>query len=541
MLNVFNLRYTAPAAVADSLAGQAWFTELQACSLAPTDLVAQASADSFELFLGNVVYTGLLMGALTLAHALLFFIPHKRWIDALQRSVPMGMPELYLAILLFQGTVVSSMRMLALDGTACKAFGGVALVFPTALLLYIVYSAFSFLRPSSDTPRVRFDAANRSWIIVASVDASSSAPAASADEDVQPWLQRFSSTWAHSHRALFTEFVEARGSWASMLLLLVRQYASAVLLGLDSLWQDRLTCDGEVWSILVLLAVSLVMLIVMRPYRDAASMYCEMGTLALETIFAALLVVEVQTAGTVPVQALYAVAGAILFLNIGVELQFLLKSRLVSLVVCFRPPLRWARLRAVRCHFHLFFAQAFVRGFAPNAPDAQASAAVVENNQIQPLSDSDDDMREGAGGRSSPPLPSLEPIPDGVWATPRRAISPSEASSTGDDHEHADDDSNRSEGNAALPPSPTRAALPMLPSRDIPSLTSKRKDRDRPSDSQRSSPSEGSGSGGSISAGAPSVRLDDPGMARTRLPKRKGKGSRADGGKFEPLFIQDPD
>jgi hypothetical protein len=30
-------------------------------------------------------------------------------------------------------------------------------------------------------------------------------------------------------------------------------------------------------------------------------------------------------------------------------------------------------------------------------------------------------------------------------------------------------------------------------------------------------------------------------MARTRLPKRKGKGSRADGGKFEPLFIQDPD
>jgi hypothetical protein len=58
LLNVFNLRYVAPAALTDGLAGQDWFTALQACRVPPTDLVAQASADSFELFLGNVVYAG---------------------------------------------------------------------------------------------------------------------------------------------------------------------------------------------------------------------------------------------------------------------------------------------------------------------------------------------------------------------------------------------------------------------------------------------------------------------------------------------------
>jgi hypothetical protein len=68
------------------------------------------------------------------------------------RSLPLGMPELYLAILLLQGTVVSSMRMLVLDGTACKAFGGIALVFPTALLLYIGYTTFRSVHSTTLLP-----------------------------------------------------------------------------------------------------------------------------------------------------------------------------------------------------------------------------------------------------------------------------------------------------------------------------------------------------------------------------------------------------
>jgi hypothetical protein len=363
-----------------------------------------------------------------------------------------------------------------------------------------------------------------------------------------------------SHRALFAEFVDARGSWASILLLLLRQYASGVLLGLDTLWQDRLVCTGEVWSILVLLAVSLALLVVMRPYRDAVrsnrcvsalvpegargcdchcpppvqtSMYCEMATLALETIFAALLAAETQSAGTVPVQALYAVAGAIMFLNIGIELQLLLQSRLVALAVRLR---LCAGAAAVGTSERLLV-QAFMRGFS-RAADAPQAAVAVESNQVQSSADSDEEDDGEVGGRSSPPLPSLEPIPDGeTWATPRRAVSPSEDSSAGYDHDEAGEEA---AADGALPPSPTRAALPVLPSRDVPTLSSKRRDKDRPTDSQRSSPSEGSGSAGSIGASAPSVRLDDPGMARTRLPKRKGKGKR-DGGKFEPLFIQDPD
>jgi len=426
-----------------------------------------------------------------------------------------------------------------------------------------MFFCMRYLRPSSSSVQATFDHKELLWRSISS-DAdelpgphsphSPSSRQHSDDldfDDVPPAAARaqgrVEAEWLVRYRALFEEFHTQRLSWLGIVMFVVlRMYLTGILVGLG-VWIDRAnSCDVEASGMLGLLLLLVVLMLLMRPYFDKVALACELLTLGCETALVAVLFgVSRADGAAVGVGAIYALAGVVIFANVGLEMQLLLHSRLKK-------------------------AQVFLSSFLTRSASPDAELAIEQplsgDNVVRPLTP--------GSARDTPPLPALEAIP--AWESEhdraeRRIRSPGVVARTAwsdvadeasgaqpawpgmaeEARRSADKPSTsgrqRSTRRPSLeglerPPSLERLedeeavgpphTPPLEP--DSAELFSRRRGGTQPV-SQRSTP-EGLGTAPT----QPSVRLEDPGMARTRLPKRKGKAKKEES-KFEPLFIMDPD
>ena len=158
----------------------------------------------------------------------------------------------------FQGLLVSSFRMIAMDGPVCKYAGLVVLVIPTFALLFVTCMLVLYVRPSSSKRLVRWDKDQGDWvsrktarysrdsvfkqlerIATSELPTHASRPDARAPTLVrlptrlkQTLLDSLAADFLDRYAHFFVAYLNVRGAWLALPLVLVQQYVMAAFLGL---------------------------------------------------------------------------------------------------------------------------------------------------------------------------------------------------------------------------------------------------------------------------------------------------------------------
>jgi hypothetical protein len=162
-LQVFNLRFPMP----DNAIFKKWslFVDIAVCGMGGVDLLAQARSDVGLTFASNVVIGAIGWTAVASLHFLLLLPCHPNWRLFLTQAAPFLKWETLILMLAFQGLLVSSFQMIALDEPLCKYAGFAVLAVPTWTMIFVTYILVRFVRPSSARRLVRWDAEKGEWIV----------------------------------------------------------------------------------------------------------------------------------------------------------------------------------------------------------------------------------------------------------------------------------------------------------------------------------------------------------------------------------------
>jgi hypothetical protein len=222
------------------------------------DLVAQARANEGEMFVANVAIGLMVVGTVAFLHVLLLLPPLPRYRQIMHRSAPFGKWETILLLTGFTGLLVSSFRMIAMDGPVCKYAGLVVLVIPTFALLFVTCMLVLYVRPSSSKRLVRWDKDQGDWvsrktarysrdsvfkqlerIATSELPTHASRPDARAPTLVrlptrlkQTLLDSLAADFLDRYAHFFVAYLNVRGAWLALPLVLVQQYVMAAFLGL---------------------------------------------------------------------------------------------------------------------------------------------------------------------------------------------------------------------------------------------------------------------------------------------------------------------
>jgi hypothetical protein len=279
-LQTFNLRIPMPDfPLFNPFRGWSFAVDISFCGAQGVDLVEQARADEGKLFEANALIGVIVLSIITLLHILLLLPPFPRYRQAVQHSAPFGKWETALLLTAFPGLSVSSFRMIAMDQPVCKYAGAIVLLIPTLTMLFVAYMLVRHVRPSSSERLVRWDKDAGGWLSLSKVQplarersstrlqrsisrhsrhaiviqlgrvATGQLPTHASRPDVgipEPVSQPMSVSMRLSRNLkeslaadfldryahLFDAYVNVRGAWLALLLMLVHQYVKAAFLGL---------------------------------------------------------------------------------------------------------------------------------------------------------------------------------------------------------------------------------------------------------------------------------------------------------------------
>jgi hypothetical protein len=253
--------------------------DIRVCGAEGVDLVEQARADEGELFEANALIGLIGISIITSLHVLLLLPSVPRYRQVMHHSAPFGKWEMMLLLTAFQGLLVSSFRMIAMDEPVCKYAGAVVLMIPTLTMLFVTYMLVRHVRPSSSKRLVKWDEDAGEWVSLSKVqpfarERSSSRlerktsrrsrnaffihlgraaigelPIHASRPDIgilepsghpmsmsvrlsqslkEPFAADFLDRYAH----FFDPYVNVRGAWLAVPLMLLQQYVMAAFLGL---------------------------------------------------------------------------------------------------------------------------------------------------------------------------------------------------------------------------------------------------------------------------------------------------------------------
>jgi hypothetical protein len=162
-MQIFNLRFPMP----DVAILKEWslFVDLGLCGMGGVDLLEQARSDVGSLFASNVVIGAIGLTAVASLHFLLLLPCHPKWRLVMTQAAPFLKWETLILLLAFQGLLVSSFQMIALDEPLCKYAGFAVLMVPTCMVMFVTYILVRFVRPSSSGRLVSWDNENGEWSI----------------------------------------------------------------------------------------------------------------------------------------------------------------------------------------------------------------------------------------------------------------------------------------------------------------------------------------------------------------------------------------
>jgi hypothetical protein len=164
-VQVFNLRIPMPEIpIFNPLKEWNVAMDISFCGYGGVALIDQARADVGELFSSNVVIGMLLLAVVTFVHLLMLQPPFPKWRRVMRHTAPWLKWETMILLTAYQGLLVSSFQMIAMDEPVCKYAGFTVLTIPTLFLLFVAYLLLRYVRPSSSERQVNWDDLQGEWI-----------------------------------------------------------------------------------------------------------------------------------------------------------------------------------------------------------------------------------------------------------------------------------------------------------------------------------------------------------------------------------------
>ena len=221
-LQTFNLRFPMP----DNAVFKEWsfLADIGGCGMGGIDLLEQARSDVGILFSSNVVIGAIGLTAVALLHFLLLLPCHPKWRLVMTQAAPFLKWETLILMLAFQGLLVSSFQMIALDEPLCKYAGFAVLAVPTWTVIFITYILVRYVRPSSSGRLVSWDNENGEWIICKGASESEGSTGDSTNARATGHTERRGSK---SRRRSTRSAVQARKSLPGAIALTVAELYSA--------------------------------------------------------------------------------------------------------------------------------------------------------------------------------------------------------------------------------------------------------------------------------------------------------------------------
>jgi hypothetical protein len=188
------------------------------------DLLAQARSDVGLIFASNVVIGAIGLAAVASLHFLLLLPCHPKWRLVMTQAAPFLKWETLILMLAFQGLLVSSFQMIALDEPLCKYAGFAVLSVPTWTVMFVTYVLVRFVRPSSSGRLVRWDAEKGEWSICKGASDSEGSTGDNANARKAGHVERRRRSGSDSRRR---STVQARKSLVGGIALTVAELYSA--------------------------------------------------------------------------------------------------------------------------------------------------------------------------------------------------------------------------------------------------------------------------------------------------------------------------
>jgi hypothetical protein len=252
------------------------------CGMGGVDLVQQARADEGELFTANAVIGLVVLITVSLMHVLLLLPPFPNYRQVMHHSAPFGKWEAMLLLTAYQGLLISSFRMISMNEPVCNYAGFIILVIPTLTILLVTYVLARYVRPSSSERLVRWDEDEGKWVSQSKapvfehlarerssnrldrrasrhsrnsivfelarvatralpmhasrpdvgIPAPASPPMSMSMRLSQNVKESLVADFLDRYAHLFDAYLNVRGAWLSVPLMLVQQYVMAAFLGL---------------------------------------------------------------------------------------------------------------------------------------------------------------------------------------------------------------------------------------------------------------------------------------------------------------------
>ena len=164
-LQTINLRFPMhDVAIFNPFREWSFTVDLSLCGMGGIDLLEQARSDVGSLFSSNIVIGAIGLTAVASLHFLLLLPPHPKWRRVMTSAAPFLKWETLILLLAFQGLLVSSFQMIALDEPLCKYAGFTVLLIPTLTVMFVTYILVRYVRPSSSGRLVRWDEEEGEWV-----------------------------------------------------------------------------------------------------------------------------------------------------------------------------------------------------------------------------------------------------------------------------------------------------------------------------------------------------------------------------------------
>ena len=227
-LQTFNLRFPMPdVAIFNPFREWSFTVDLSLCGMGGIDLLEQARSDVGSLFSSNIVIGAIGFTAVAAAHFLLLLPSHPKWRLVMTQAAPFLKWETLILMLAFQGLLVSSFQMIALDEPLCKYAGFAVLAVPTWTVMFVTYILVRYVRPSSSGRLVRWDNENGEWIICKGASESEGSTGDNTNARATGHTERRQRLGSKSRRRSTRSAVQARKSLPGAIALTVAELYSA--------------------------------------------------------------------------------------------------------------------------------------------------------------------------------------------------------------------------------------------------------------------------------------------------------------------------
>jgi hypothetical protein len=224
-LQAFNLRFPMPdVAIFSRFREWSFIVDISLCGMGGIDLLEQARSDVGSLFSSNVVIGAIGLTAVASLHFLLLLPCHTKWRHVMTQAAPFLKWETLILMLAFQGLLVSSFQMIALDEPLCKYAGFAVLLVPTWMVMFVTYILVRFVRPSSLGRLVRWDTEQGKWSMCKGASESEGSTGDNTNARATGDMERRRPSGSNSRRL---SAVQARKSLVGAIALTVAEIYSA--------------------------------------------------------------------------------------------------------------------------------------------------------------------------------------------------------------------------------------------------------------------------------------------------------------------------